>query len=130
MGRNTGRSRTRTGRPCRGLPLATNERRRRTMRGRGRVYRRKSGYSKKLTAVWWLDYSVDGKRYRESSGLEVGKATKLEAGEVLEQRIKDRKNGRPVEPPAPSTLRAYVAVHLAAKAEETDKHGQKITTQW
>ncbi len=100
------------------------------MRGRGRVYRQKSGYTGKRVGVWWLDYTVGGHRYRESSGLTVKEATKVEASELLEQRIKDRQNGRSVQPPAPKTLRAYVEHHLAAKATETDTHGQPITAQW
>src|SRR5437879_2156940 len=95
------------------------------MRGRGRVFHHTSGEGEALS-TWWLDYSVHGKRYRESSGLTV----KQEAVDLLEQRIKDRRAGRPVQPPQPQTLKAYVAHHLAEKAKETDKHGQPITAQW
>lgn len=96
------------------------------MRGRGRVYRPTSGYTKEQVALWWLDYTVNGKRYRHSSG----KTVKADAIDELEQAIEDRKNGRPVQPAAPSTLGAYVPAHLAAKAKETDEHGQSITARW
>ena len=95
------------------------------MRGRGRVFHHTSGEGEALS-TWWLDYSVHGKRFRESSGLTV----KQEAVDLLEQRIKDRRAGRPVQPPQPQTLKGYVTHHLAEKAKETDKHGQPITKQW
>ncbi len=81
------------------------------MRGQGRVYRPK--VRGEPTAVWWLDYSVNGRRYRESSG----KTTKTEAGALLPQRIEDRKVGRAVQAPVPGTLRAFVDEHLKAKRE-------------
>lgn len=95
------------------------------MRGRGRVYRPPNG-SGEAAACWMLDYSVGGHRYRESSG----KTVKAEAVEEVERRIKLRKEGRPVEPPAPTTLKAYAARHWEAKAKETDRHGQPVTKQW
>src|SRR5688572_199636 len=96
------------------------------MRGRGSVYRRKSGYTGETVAIWWLDYTVNGERHKESSGQRV----KADAVDELERRIKERQNGRPIEPAAPKTLRAYAEHHLALKAKETDKHGQPITEQW
>ncbi len=58
-------------------------------RGQGRVYRPTNGAGRKQ-AIWWLDYSVGGKRYRESSGT----TSRREAFEILRQRIGDRKNGK------------------------------------
>src|SRR5438132_14307588 len=91
----------------------TTDRRRNNMRGRGRVWRPLNG-SGKPSNVWMLDYTVDGDRYRESSGLEVKKASKQDAVAEMERRIKQRTEGRVLEPPKPKTLRASVDAHLAA----------------
>src|SRR6266550_1869679 len=108
----------------------TTERRRSTMRGRGRVWRPLNG-SGKPSNVWMLDYTVDGDRYRESSGLEVKKASKQDAVAELERRIKAAQEGRVLEPPKPKTLRAYVDAHLAAKPNEVDpRTGLSITPVW
>ncbi len=100
------------------------------MRGRGRVWRPLNG-SGKPSNVWMLDYTVDGDRYRESSGLEVKKASKQDAVAELERRIKAAQEGRVVEPAKPKTLRAYVDAHLAAKPNEVDpRTGLAITPVW
>lgn len=83
------------------------------MRGQGRVYRPKvtnRGNGGEETAFWWLDYSVDGKRYRESSRT----TNKREAVEMLPQRIEARRKGRA---PARSsvTLSEFVDKHLSIK---------------
>jgi integrase len=96
------------------------------MRGRGRVYRQTSGYTGDTVATWSLDYTVNGKRYRESSGMTV----KPDAVDELERRIKLRQNGQSIEPAAPKKLKEYVEHHLAAKAIETDKHGLRRTERW
>src|SRR5439155_16933518 len=84
------------------------------------------GYTGESVATWSLDYTVNGHRYRESAGMTV----KADAVTELERRIKLRLNGQPVEPPAPTTLGAYVKHHLAEKEKETDKHGLPITPRW
>src|SRR5438046_10739061 len=56
------------------------------MRGQGRVVRpivKSRGASPRVTRVWWLDYSINGRRFRESSGTR----SKREALRVLRERI-------------------------------------------
>jgi len=78
-----------------------------------------------------LDYTVDGTRYRESSGLEVKKATYQDAVAEMEHRIEQRHQGRTLEPPKPTTLRAYVDRHLALKPHEVDPEtGLALTPRW
>jgi len=50
--------------------------------------------------MWWLDYSVDGRRYRESAHTR----NKREAFDMLRQRIGDRKSGKVVGRPDRGTL--------------------------
>lgn len=70
------------------------------MRGQGRVFRpRVKG---RQTSVWWLDYSVGGRRHRESTHL-TGKSDALE---LLRQRIGDRRSGKLVGHPDRVTLHA------------------------
>ncbi len=57
------------------------------MRGQGRVYRPKV-HGREI-AVWWLDYGVNGKRFRESSHT----TSKREALAILRQRITKRTDG-------------------------------------
>lgn len=57
------------------------------MRGQGRVFRPKVGG--KETQVWWLDYGLHGKRFRESSGV----TSKRDALELLRQRVGKRRDG-------------------------------------
>jgi integrase len=57
------------------------------MRGQGRVYRREVGGRE--ISVWWMDYSIRGKRHRESSGT----TSRRDALELLRQRIGKRRNG-------------------------------------
>ena len=106
------------------------------MRGRGRVFRPTSGHTGDKVAVWSLDFTVKGcrcgkcdstGRHRQPTGL----PSRREAEELLEHRRRDYQNGRyEAAPPTPRTLRAYAEHHLAAKAQETDRHGQPITVQW
>ena len=63
-------------------------------RGQGRIYRQQG------SRVWWLDYSVRGKRHRESSGTTSHK----EAGDILRERIGDRKAGRLIGQPEKVTF--------------------------
>ncbi len=99
------------------------------MRGRGRVFRPTSGHTGDKVAVWSLDFTVKGCRCGrcDSTGrhrLPTGLTSKREAEELLEQRRRDYQNGRyEAAPPTPRTLRAYAEHHLAAKAQETDRHG-------
>jgi integrase len=58
------------------------------MRGQGRVFRPK--VRGKQTTVWWLDYSIRGKRFRESTHT----TSKSGALEILRQRVGDRKAGK------------------------------------
>lgn len=94
------------------------------MRGQGRVFRPtvKRGRRRERTAVWWLDYTVDGTRYRESSGMEEQGA----AIALLRERIKAREIGAPVAEETPThTLDAFVKEHLAAR-----RASKKFTEQW
>lgn len=61
--------------------------------------------------VWWLDYSVDGKRHRESSG----ERNKTEAQRILRRRIADRETGKVIGRPDRVLLAEYVK----------DKHGKE-----
>src|SRR2546422_11388635 len=63
------------------------------MRGQGRVFRPKYGGLE--SQVWWLDYSVRGKRYRESSET----TNKTAAQRVLRDRIGKREVGKLVGRP-------------------------------
>src|SRR6266852_1572857 len=65
-------------------------------RGLGLVYQpsyvdRATG-EQKTAATWWIQYSVRGKRYRESSG----SANRADAVKFLKRRIGDAAEGRPV----------------------------------
>jgi integrase len=66
-------------------------------RGQGLVYRRPR------TAVWWLDYSVGGKRHRESSKT----TSKAEAQRLLRKRIGDREVGKVIGHPDKVLLAEY-----------------------
>jgi integrase len=68
------------------------------MRGQGSVYRpRVRG---RQVATWWLDYSVEGTRHREPAHTR----SRIEALEVLRQRIGDRKTGKVIGRPDRVTL--------------------------
>ena len=73
------------------------------MRGQGRVFRPK--VEGRESQVWWLDYSVRGKRHRESSGT----TNKREAFEALRQRIGKRRDGTLSGRPERVTLAALKA---------------------
>lgn len=109
------------------------------MRGQGRVYRpevrrpfdplhrhvkackRTKGCYVESPA-WMLDYTVDGKRYRESSGTEQYQ----EALATLTQRREDRRAGRPVteeDRPVSTGLWSYVLEYIVRKAG-------KISDRW
>ena len=92
------------------------------MRGQGRVYRRRSGFTGEEGAIWWLDYSVNGERFRESSGSTI----KTEARDILARRIADRRLGRPIRDPGPVTLAGYTALHLSAK----QRAAEPVTEGW
>jgi hypothetical protein len=59
-------------------------------KGQGRVFRPK--VRGRETAVWWLDYSVGGRRQRESSGT----TSKTNAQRLLRERIGNREAGKRV----------------------------------
>jgi integrase len=67
-------------------------------RGQGRVYRDPK------SAVWWLDYSVRGKRHRESSRTK----NKTEAQRKVRQLIGDREAGKLIGRPDRVKLADYV----------------------
>jgi integrase len=71
-------------------------------RGQGRVFRPKKNNTEEESAVWWLDYTVGGKRHRESSGMK----SKTNAQRLLRERIGDRETGRLVGHPDRVTLAA------------------------
>jgi len=64
--------------------------------------------------VWWLDYSVRGKRHRESSSTTSHK----EAGDILRERIGGRKAGRLVGQPEKVTF--AILRELAERQYELD----------
>jgi integrase len=65
-------------------------------RGLGLVYQptyidKQSG-QRKTAATWWVQYSVRGKRYRESSG----SANRVDAVKLLKRRIGEAADGKPI----------------------------------
>ncbi len=67
------------------------------MRGQGRVYRptvRRKGGVLQETSIWWLDYSLRGRRHQESSHM----TRKTDAQKLLRERMADREAGRLVGP--------------------------------
>jgi integrase len=100
------------------------------MRGHGLVYRPLNG-SGKPSRVWMLDYSVNGERYRESSGLAVKDHTRDDAFKEMQRRIKDAQDGRPPAPALPQAFQPYVAHHLDQKGKEVHRKTRlPITAQW
>lgn len=71
------------------------------MRGQGRVFR--PTYGGLESRVWWLDYSVRGKRYRESSETK----SKTAAQRMLRDRIGKREAGKLVGRPDRVRLAEY-----------------------
>jgi len=65
-------------------------------RGQGRAYQRHS--------VWWIDYSMGGKRHREPTDA----ATKRDAQDILRKRIGDRQAGKLIGRPDRVLLAEYV----------------------
>jgi integrase len=63
------------------------------MRGNGRVFRPK--VRGRETAVWWIDYSLHGQRYRESAHTTV----KREAQQLLRTKLTEREAGRVIGRP-------------------------------
>src|SRR2546430_6815332 len=64
-------------------------------RGQGRAYQRHS--------VWWIDYSMGGKRHREPTDA----ATKQDAQDILRKRIGDRQAGKLIGRPDRVLLAEY-----------------------
>ncbi len=64
-------------------------------RGQGRAYQRHS--------VWWIDYSMGGKRHREPTDA----ATKRDAQDILRKRIGDRQAGKLIGRPDRVVLAEY-----------------------
>ena len=71
------------------------------MRGQGRVFRPKYGGIE--SQIWWLDYSVRGKRHRESSET----TNKTIAQRILRERIGNREAGKLVGRPERVALAVY-----------------------
>jgi len=71
-------------------------------RGQGDVFRPVNGKGNE-SLIWWLDYTVDGKRYRESSGTKV----KTEARDLLDERRAARKSRKMIGRPDRVTLAEY-----------------------
>src|SRR5882672_12319382 len=74
------------------------------MRGQGRVFRPKWRDAKtgamRRADVWWLDYSLRGKRFRESART----TSKRDAQRLLRKRMGDREDGKLVGHPDRVTL--------------------------
>jgi integrase len=68
------------------------------MRGQGRIFRPK--VRGRVTSVWWLDYSIGGERFRESSGT-TGKRAALKK---LREKITSREEGKVIGRPERVTL--------------------------
>src|SRR5260370_23207134 len=66
-------------------------------RGQGRVDKDPN------SGNWWLDYSLGGKRHRESSGTTV----KADALDILRTRVGDRKSGKVIGGPERVFLAEY-----------------------
>jgi len=72
-------------------------------RGLGFVYQpiyvdKRTG-ERKTAATWWVQYSVRGKRFRESSG----SSNRVAAVNLLKRRIGDASQGRTIGPQAEKT---------------------------
>jgi hypothetical protein len=72
-------------------------------RGLGFVYQpnyvdKRTG-ERKTAATWWVQYSVRGKRFRESSG----SSNRVDAVKLLKRRIGDAGQGRTIGPQAEKT---------------------------
>ena len=72
-------------------------------RGLGFVYQpiyvdKRTG-ERKTAATWWVQYSVRGKRFRESSG----SSNRVDAVKLLKRRIGDASQGRTIGPQAEKT---------------------------
>ena len=69
-------------------------------RGTGLVYRPtyvdKGTGERKAASTWWIQYSVRGRRFRESSG----SRSRTEAERLLQERLKAAAQGKPVGPSA------------------------------
>jgi integrase len=69
-------------------------------RGTGLVYRPtyvdKGTGERKAASTWWIQYSVRGRRFRESSGFR----NRTEAEKVLQERLQAAAQGKPVGPSA------------------------------
>jgi integrase len=93
-------------------------------RGQGRVFRPKKNNTQEESAVWWLDYTVGGKRHRESSGLK----SKTAAQRLLRERIGDREKGKLVGRPDRVTLadlRAHLEQRYALKGNRSLRRAQQ-----
>ena len=70
------------------------KRRRTQQYGMGRVFKRRSRLTGKLLPTWWIAYSVDGARVRESANTEDRQA----ALNILRERLKAVSDGTAVDP--------------------------------
>jgi integrase len=80
----------------------------------------------KTIAVWWLDYSTDGKRHRESS-----KSTSQRVAlDLLRQRIGDRKTGKLVGRPDRVTVGELEALALKQYDLDGRRSKARVTQCW
>src|SRR2546430_1100942 len=85
------------------------------MRKQGRVFKPTKG------SAWWLDFTIDKRRYRQSSET----SDYDEALRILGQRRRAAETGAVVQAPSPTRLAAFVEHHVAKKTE-----GRRFTPAW
>jgi integrase len=72
------------------------------------VYVDKRTSERKIAATWWIQYSVRGRRYRESAG----SINRADAIKLLKRRIGEAGQGRTIGPQAEKTTFAHLAQML------------------
>src|SRR5207253_982672 len=96
----------------------TMKRRRTQQYGMGRVFKRRSRHTGKLLSTWWIAYSVDGARVRESTNTEDrGAAVRL-----LRDRLTAVSDGAAMDP---ARERLTVAVLLDGLLAFYDRQGHR-----
>jgi len=77
-------------------------------------------------ATYWLDYSINGKRHRENAHTKSSK----EAGELLRQRIGDRRAGKLVGSPDKVKLSELRALHLKQYDLDGLRSKERVVQCW
>jgi integrase len=92
------------------------------LRGLGFIYQRGD--------LWWIQYSVRGKRYRESVGRDEKGRPKNEAAAVnlLKQKIRDVGNGKPVGPDVDKTTMGELAKILTDEYKANGRRASVIVS--